>query len=125
MATAGTLNVIVDQGADWRRDIVLTDATGDTCNLSGYTSVSAYCGRDYNDSGATSMAATFIDSDNQESDDGDESGTIRIEMTETQTSALSWTSGYYDVYLTEPSGDRIRILQGQMSVRPKVTSGTA
>lgn len=123
--TAGTLNRTVDQGADWRRDIVLTDDTDETCNLSGYTSASAYCGKTYNDNDATEMSATFIDSDNQESENGDEAGTIRLEMTETQTAALTWTAGYYDVYLTEPSGDRVRILQGQMTVRPKVTSGTA
>lgn len=125
MATAGTENIIVEQGADWRHDVTLTDANDDTCDLSGYTAISAYCAQNYNDSNAVSMTAVFVDTDNQESANGDEAGTIRIELTETQTAALSWTSGFYDVYLTEPSGDRVRILQGQMTVRPKVTSGTA
>lgn len=123
--SAGTRNVFVEQGTDWRRDWVLKDANGDPCDLSGYTSVSAYCGRTYNDPNAVTMAATFIDALGAEAVNGDTTGTIRTELTAAQTSSLAWTAGYYDVYLTEPSGDRIRILKGQMTVAPKVPASTA
>ena len=123
--SAGTLNMVVDQGADWRRELILTDTNGDTCNLSGYTATSAYCGQSYNDANAIEISASFINGDNEESANGDDTGKIRLEMTDTQTSVISWTRGYYDVYLTEPSGDRVRILQGQMTVRPKVPATAA
>lgn len=123
--SAGILNLPCDQGVDWRYDIVLEDKNGDTCNLSGYTAVSAYCGQTYNDADAVTMSAVFIDADNQESLNGDQSGKIRIEMSYTQTSSLDWTSGRYDVYVTEPSGDRVRVLQGQLTVNPKVPAGAA
>lgn len=125
MPIAGTQNIMIDQGADWWRDLVLADASGTTCDLSGYTAVAAYCAAAYNDPAAITMQATFVDSDNQESIDGDSSGVIRIGLTEEQSAAISWTRGYYDIYLTEPSGDRIRILQGQMTVRPKVPASAA
>jgi hypothetical protein len=125
MSIAGTKNIIADQGADWRRDWILTDATGATCDLSGYTDVSAYCGSKHGDTAAIEMTCAFVDEDNPESLNGDTSGTIRVELTDTQTAAIDWQHGYYDVWLTEPSGDRIRIIQGQMTVRPKVTSGAA
>jgi hypothetical protein len=125
MSNAGSVNFVVDQGADWRRDIVLTDATGATCDLSGYTDVTAYCARKHNDSAAIEMSATFIDADNQPAANGDSTGKIRLSMTATQTASIDWTSGYHDVWATEPSGNRIRILQGQMPVRPKVPGGAA
>lgn len=123
--SAGIQNVIVDQGADWRRDLTLTDKYDDACDLSGYTAASAYCGQTYNDANAIEISASFIDGDNEETVNGDDTGKIRLELTDAQTSAISWTRGYYDVYLTEPSGDRVRILQGQMMVRPKVPATAA
>jgi hypothetical protein len=123
--SAGTINLIVDQGADWYRDIVCTDATGATCDLSGYTDVTAYCARKHNDDAATEMSATFIDTDGLPSVNGDTSGAIRISMTFGQTTSIDWINGYHDVWATEPSGSRVRILQGQMTVRPKVPAGSA
>lgn len=52
---------------------------------------------------------------------GGVNGTIQLNMNPTQTAALTWESGVYDLELEASNGDVKRLIQGTISVSPEVT----
>ena len=48
-------------------------------------------------------------------------GVITIQLTPTATDALIYSSGIYDLIQTKPNGDKIKLLQGTVSVEPTIS----
>lgn len=53
---------------------------------------------------------------------GGTAGTVTLYASATTTAALAWSKGRFDLDLTAPNGDVIRLLQGGVVVSPEVTS---
>jgi hypothetical protein len=111
---AATHNVIIDQGADWRVDVVYKDPDGVPINLSNYTA-QLQLRTSYEASSAslnlTSSSGITITAN---------SGRLAIHATATQTNALAAGDYVYDLEINL-SGFITRLIQGRATVRPQVT----
>jgi hypothetical protein len=52
---------------------------------------------------------------------GDAEGTITFEVSDTDTAALSWDEGVYDLFITLAGGDVVRLLKGHIGLDPRLT----
>lgn len=123
---AGTANLTMRQGSYFYIDLEMADENGAAVNLAGYTSVTAYIGPEYGSVNTEEIDAVFLLIDESTSTStGDGSGKIRMSCSVAISAAITWVRGYWQVWLTEPSGKRICVMDGQMHVEKKLPSGTA
>lgn len=52
---------------------------------------------------------------------GGAAGTIALALTATETAAITWTRGVYDLEIVYPDGRVRRLLTGKITVSPEVT----
>lgn len=102
-------NIQVDQGASFTAQVQLNDPIGTPIDLSSY-SVAAKLRKNYASINSVSFSAS-----------GNSSGTIVLSMNAAVTTALSSGRFVYDVLLTDGSGTKVRVLEGQVTVTPGVT----
>ena len=122
---AGTANLTMRQGSYFYLDLAMADINSVAINLAGYTSVTAYVGPEYGSAVTVEIGAVFLLVDGSTSENtGDGSGEIRMFCDEDTSEAITWSRGYWQIWLTEPSGKRICIMDGQMQVEKKLPSGT-
>jgi hypothetical protein len=111
---AATHNVIIDQGADWRVDVIYKDPAGVPINLSNYTA-QLQLRTSYDAASAalnlTSSSGITITAN---------AGRLAIHATATQTNALVAGDYVYDLEINL-SGFITRLIQGRAIVRPQVT----
>ena len=116
MATAGTYNFVMDQGATYTLQMVYQDGAGNPINLTGYTA-KMQLRLKY---GAPDPAALTLTTENGGITINGPTGTINILATDEQTLALDPVFYVYDLDLI--SGGTIeRLIMGQITVRPEVT----
>jgi|TARA_B110000438_G_C15405841_1_gene475377 hypothetical protein len=108
---AAVSNFYIDQGADFSTIISLTDSNGDVLNLSGYTAL-AQIRKTY---GSTTIAGTFTTSL------AADTGQLTMSLTDVVTAAITSGRYVYDVLLTDGSGDKTRVLEGQAILTPGVS----
>lgn len=110
--SAGTYNLVIDQGSDFALDLVIKEA-GSALNLSSYsgraqlrTSVSA-----------SSAAASFTVTKTNAA-----GGALKMELSAATSSGISAGQYVYDLEIYT-SGDAVvkRILQGEVTITPEVT----
>lgn len=114
---AVTYDFTIEQGATLREIITWTNADGTPINITGWT------GR--------LQARADIDSPTKLLDlttanggiiIGGSNGQLTIFMSDTQTSALTWSgSSIYDLELVAPGGDVTRLLKGTITLDREVT----
>lgn len=104
-------NIFIDQGTDFNVQVDCTDTAGDVLNLTGYTAT-AQLRKTY---GSSSASATFTCSHNGVG------GTVTMSLTDTVTAALEAGRYVYDLMVTDGSGQKSRIVEGQATVTPGVT----
>jgi len=112
--SAAIHNLIIDQGADWKINLVYKDSAGDIIPLTSYTAALQL--RTAYDAATAALSLTngsgITITANQ--------GLIAIRATATQTGALAAGDYVYDLELTV-SGEVTRLIQGRVTVRPQVT----
>ena len=108
---AALSNIYIDQGADFQTVISLTDSNGDVLDLTGYTAL-AQIRKTY---GSTTIAATFTTVLTTDS------GQLTMSLTDVVTAAMDSGRYVYDVLLTDGSGDKTRVLEGQAILTPGVS----
>ena len=108
---AAVSNLYIDQGADFSTTISLTDSNGEILSLTGYSAI----GQIRKTFGSSSIAATFSTSLVAAT------GQITLTLTDTITEAMDSGRYVYDVLITDSSGDKTRILEGQATVTPSVS----
>ena len=108
---AAVSNLYIDQGADFSTTIRLTDSNGNILSLTGYTAL-AQIRKTY---GSSTIAATFGTAL------AAATGQITLSLTDTVTGAMDSGRYVYDVLITDSSGDKTRILEGQATVTPSVS----
>lgn len=108
---AALSNIYIDQGSDFTTTISLTDSNGDVLNLTGYTALAQV----RKSHGSTTIAATFTTVLTADS------GQLALSLTDTVTAAMDSGRYVYDVLLTDGSGDKTRVLEGQAVLTPGVS----
>ena len=104
-------NLTVDQGSNFLEYIDVTDSSGNPLNLAGYT-VAGQIRKTYSSS---TVAATFGTSLSAAT------GQITLTLTDTVTGGMSSGRYVYDIIITDSSGDKTRILEGQATITPSVS----
>ena len=104
-------NLTIDQGATFNAQIDISDDSGNTQNLTGY-SVAGQIRKSYDSTTYTAFSASVSNATG---------GTITISLTSTQTNALAAGRYVYDVEITSGGGVVTRVLEGQVEVTPGVT----
>ena len=108
---AALSNIYIDQGSDFSTIISLTDCNGDVLILTGYSAL-AQIRKTY---GSTTIAGTFTTSLTTDS------GQLTLSLTDVVTAAMTSGRYVYDVLLTDGSGDKTRVLEGQAILTPGVS----
>ena len=108
---ASISNLFVDQGSDFSITVSLTDATDSALNLSNNT----FLAQVRKSHGSNTVKATF-----NTSNDG-VGGNLTMNLTDIQTAALESGRYVYDVLQTDASGDKKRLMEGQLIVTPSVS----
>ena len=108
---AALSNIYIDQGSDFSTIISLTDSNGDVLVLTGYSAL-AQIRKTY---GSTTIAGTFTTVLSADS------GQLTMSLADTVTAAMDSGRYVYDVLLTDASGDKTRVLEGQAVLTPGVS----
>tara|TARA_B100000282_G_scaffold8417_1_gene5960 strand:+ start:1485 stop:1820 length:336 start_codon:yes stop_codon:yes gene_type:complete len=108
---ASISNLFVDQGSDFSITVSLTDATDSALSLAG----SSFLAQVRKSHGSNTVKATF-----STSNDGI-GGNLTMNLTDVQTAALEAGRYVYDVLQTDASGDKKRLMEGQLIVTPSVS----
>lgn len=103
-------NLTIDQGTDYSTSIVLQNDDGETANLVGYTA-NAQLRKTYSSSNAHTFSTTIDDN----------TGAVILSLTDTQTANITAGRYVYDVYLTDSVGVVSRIVEGIVTITPRVT----
>jgi hypothetical protein len=103
-------NLIVDQGTDYNTSINLVDADDNIVTLSGYMS-NAQMRKTYTSSSSYSFS-TVLETSN---------GVIQLSLSAAQTANIVAGRYVYDVVVTSPSNVTSRIIEGIVTVTPRVT----
>jgi hypothetical protein len=103
-------NLIIDQGADYNTSINLVDADDNIVSLAGYTS-NAQMRKTYSSSNSVSFS-TALETSN---------GVIQLSLSATQTANIVAGRYVYDVVVTSQSNVTSRIIEGIVTVTPRVT----
>ena len=105
-------NLSIDQGADYSAEVVVEDAAGNVANLTGYT-VAGQIRKSYSSSTAVDFGATVSNATN---------GEITITLSNSVTNGMKAGRYVYDVEITKTSsGEKTRVIEGQVTVTPGVT----
>jgi hypothetical protein len=103
-------NLIIDQGTDYSTSINLTDDDGNVVNLSGYTA-NGQIRKTYSSSNAVTFGITLESA----------SGVVILALTDTQTANMTAGRYVYDVFVTDTLNVTSRIVEGIVTVTPRVT----
>lgn len=110
---AGYQDLFLNQGEDFNTTISLTDNTGAAYNLVGFTVASQAKNSYYTANADIVFSASVYDAAN---------GVIQLTANNSVTSNVSAQRKLvYDVYLTDSTGLKTRVLEGQIYVSPGVT----
>lgn len=113
---AADYDILIEQGATFRLNLVYKDSLGVPIDIAGYTA-RMQVRRDY------SAPTPLIDltTENGGIALGGAAGTVSVVATDEMTRALPVKPCVYDLELTAPSGDVTRLIAGAASVTPEVT----
>jgi hypothetical protein len=103
-------NLIVDQGTDYSTSINLTNADGDIVSLAGYTA-NGQIRKTYSSSNSVSFGIVLESSN----------GVVQLSLTDAQTANLVSGRYVYDVIVTSSANVTSRIVEGIVTVTPRVT----
>lgn len=116
VARAATVNLVIEQGADFSHIVGLTDADGVALDLTGYD--------------ARMQIRQLVGSEDPlvELTVGNGGivlnelvGQLTLTISSTDTTAMTWRSGVYDLEIVDPDDIVTRIMQGSATLSPEVT----
>lgn len=103
-------NLIIDQGTTYSTSLNLTDDDGNVVDLTGYTA-NAQIRKTYSSTNSISFSVTTDAA----------TGTLTISLSANQTANMTPGRFVYDVFLTNPSNVVSRIVEGIITLTPRVT----
>lgn len=114
MSIVGTHNFEILQGETWTRTLTWK-ISGALVDLTGYTARMQVRRKVTSDStllSLTSGSGITL---------GGSAGTITLSVSATDTAAMTWREGKYDLELVASDGTVTRLLEGRITVDPEVT----
>lgn len=112
--SAGTYNIVIEQGADFNKSLSLTDNSGDPFDLSNYSAVNGQIRRHYNSETVSANFTCTITGDGT-------AGQIAWGLNATGTAAIEPADHLYDLELVANDGTITRLLEGSVTVKPNIT----
>tara|TARA_R100001086_G_scaffold197338_1_gene113876 strand:- start:3492 stop:3833 length:342 start_codon:yes stop_codon:yes gene_type:complete len=109
---AGIADFTVAKRNDFPLTLTFKDSTGSAINLNGYTVE----GEVYNEDRTTKFADWSVTYTNRTS------GIIDIKLDDTDTTNFTLPTLFYDIQLTEPSGNKFQYLKGTLFITEGYTS---
>jgi hypothetical protein len=103
-------NLLIDQGTDYATSINLTDSDDTVINLTGYTA-NGQIRKTFSSSNAVNFGLSLEEAN----------GVVRLSLTDSQTANLVAGRYVYDVVVTSPTSITSRIVEGIVTVTPRVT----
>jgi len=116
-AQAGKLNMVIEQGATFNPVLTYQDETGTAISLVGYTARMMI-----KDARTDATALEELTTENGGITLGGVAGTIALLFSATDTAAMVWECGVYDLELISGGGIVTRLLQGVVTVSAEVTA---
>ena len=104
-------NLYIDQGSTFTSTVTVEDVNDNLVNITDYTA-RGQIRKSYTASNATNFTTLITDATN---------GKFTISLTRTQTGALKAGRYVYDVEVISPAGVVTRVVEGQVTVNPRVT----
>lgn len=101
-------NITIDQGATFSTIVSLTDDAGNALDLTGY-SANSQIRRWYTSNTATDFTVAVSN------------GAIGLALTANQTANLTYNRYVYDVLVTNPANTITRVVEGIVTVSPRVS----
>lgn len=101
-------NLVVDQGSTFTNDFALLDSAGDPLDVTNFTANAAM--KPHYTYGNTVSFDTTLSN-----------GQVTVALTANATANLAEGRYVYDVKVTDAQGVVVRVVQGQVTVQPKVT----
>ena len=101
-------NIVIDQGTTFNTDVFLTDEFGNPVVLAGYTA-NAQIRKWYTSSNSVSFGVSLTD------------GVVSLSLNSNSTSSLEAGRYVYDVLLKDNANTVTRVLEGIVTVTPRVT----
>lgn len=108
---ATVTNLYVDQGSFFRTYITVAGASTQPLDLTGYT-VASQMRKSYQSSTAYNFSVA-ISNPSQ--------GRVRIELDSEQSRNIPAGKYLYDVEITNPSGQKTRVVEGIVLINPEIT----
>ncbi len=106
-------NIYIDAGADYTTTVTVTDSSGAALDLTGYTAA-AQIRKTHESSSVTVSFTVAFNADRT-------TGRLDISLTGTQTGAISAGRYVYDVLITSGASAKIRVVEGIVTINPRVT----
>ena len=103
-------NLFIDQGTDYSTSINLTDDDGNIVTLTNYSG-NGQIRKTYSSSNAVNFGITLVEA----------TGVVLLSLTDTQTANMTPGRYVYDVILTDNANVTSRIVEGIVTVTPRVT----
>lgn len=107
---AAVYNITIDAEADFNRSFEVSES-GVPINISGYT-FTAQIREHFHSTDATAFTTTVTDGPN---------GLFSISLSDTTTAGMAYGKQYYDIVMTDTSGSKTRLLQGDALVAWGIT----
>lgn len=104
-------NLYIDQGTDFLKTVTVVDGDGGLVNLMGYVVKSQMRKYYGSTSGYTFTSGIYSYDDSM----------IYISMNKDETRDIPAGRYLYDIEITSPQGERIRVLEGVVTVTPEIT----
>lgn len=114
---AGFHHFIIEQGATFGHTLTLKDSSGSVVNLTGYTA--AEMDLRLNPDSTTSVATLTVA--NGRITLGASAGTVTLNISASDTAALTASEGVYDLEITDAQSNIFRILEGTYTIRRGVS----
>lgn len=116
MTIAAVEDLILEQGTTWRQPFTWESSPGVPVDLTGWTAR-----MQVRETASSPAVLLDLTTSNNGLVISALTGTITTHVTDTVTSALSFTSAVYDLELIDPSGNVTRLVRGNVMLSPEVT----
>lgn len=116
--SAATYDFEIEQGSTLIKPIVWKDSSGNPINLAGYSAK-----MQVRQSVSSEDVLLELSSANSKISMGTTNGTLTLLLSATETAAITWRTGRYDLELTSSGAVVTRLLQGTITISREVTRG--
>lgn len=114
--SAGVLKLSVEQGATYKKKLIWKDSSGALVNLTGFTAR-----MQIRKEIADATILLELTTENGGITLGGANGEIDLLISDTDTTAITWGSGVYDLEMIDTGSEVTRLVEGKVTVSFEVT----